>query len=194
MRRAGLLCTMMPMNRREILKLGVAVSSVPVSAATPAAASQAEPAVKGIQQSAWKPLLFDDHQNETVVALTELIIPATDTPGAKAALVNRYIDLFLHDGPQEQREHFLAGLSWLDGYAMRKHQRPFVRCTPAQQSAILETLDRGKEEGVEPGARFFQMIKGLTSRIYYSTEIGFKELNKGGRVPSTFGCTHSGRH
>ncbi|HBY60872.1 MAG TPA: hypothetical protein DEH78_13700, partial [Solibacterales bacterium] len=77
----------------------------------------------------WKPQVFDAHQNETVVVLTELIIPATDTPGAKAALVNRYLDLLLADGPAPQRESFLAGLAWLDGYALRQHAKPFVRCT-----------------------------------------------------------------
>jgi hypothetical protein len=35
--------------------------------------------------AAWKPGLFDDHENETVIALIDLIIPATDTPGPKAA-------------------------------------------------------------------------------------------------------------
>ena len=43
----------------------------------------------------WKPLLLDEHQNETLIILSDLIIPATDTPGAKEALVNRYIDLVL---------------------------------------------------------------------------------------------------
>ncbi len=44
------------------------------------------------------------------IALTELIIPATDTPGVKAARVNRYLDLFLRDGAPTQRQSFLEGL------------------------------------------------------------------------------------
>ena len=36
-------------------------------------------------------------QNELVITLTELIIPQTDTPGAKAAKVNEYIDMVLAD-------------------------------------------------------------------------------------------------
>ena len=34
------------------------------------------------------------------------------------------------------------------------------------------------------------MLKGMTAEVYYATEIGFNELNKGGRVPATFGCQH----
>ena len=48
--------------------------------------------------AAWKPLFFNAHQNETVSILSELIIPATDTPGAKAAKVNEFIDLMLSAG------------------------------------------------------------------------------------------------
>jgi hypothetical protein len=130
----------------------------------------------------WKPELFDAHQNETVIALSELIIPATDTPGAKAALVNRWMDRLLAAGPQEQRDAFISGLGWLDGHAISRHRKPFVRLTEAEQVAILKELDGG--EG--PGAQFFRMAKALTSRLYYGTEIGMRELNKGGRVPSSY--------
>ncbi len=135
----------------------------------------------------WKPELFDAHQNETVVALSELIIPATDTPGAKAAFVNRWMDRLLAAGPQEQRDTFIAGLGWLDGHSIDLHRKPFVRLTEAQQVAILKSFDAGSG----PGTQFFRMAKGLTSRIYYATEIGMRELNKGGRVPASYAtCTH----
>ncbi len=132
----------------------------------------------------WKPELFDAHQNETVIALSELIIPATDTPGAKAALVNRWMDRLLAAGPQAQKDAFLSGLGWLDSVAMGKHAKPFTRLTEAEQVAILKEMDGGSG----PGAQFFRMAKALTSRIYYSTEIGMRELNKGGRVPATLNC------
>lgn len=157
------------MNRRDVIKL----SAVGV----PLAAQTAAP---------WKPMLFDDHQNATVIALTELIIPATDTPGAKLALVNRHLDKALHDGPVEQQDRFLSGLAALDGRAIRAHAQPFVRCAPSQQTAILESMEAARDP-------FFAMAKGLTSRIYYATEIGFKELNKGGRAPAAIEpCAHKG--
>jgi len=33
----------------------------------------------------------------------------------------------------------------------------------------------------------------MTAEVYYATEIGFNELNKGGRVPATFGGPHQER-
>jgi hypothetical protein len=64
---------------------------------------------------------------------------------------------------------------------------PFVKLTEAQQVAILRSLDVASEG---PGPRFFRAVKGWTSRIYYQTDIGMRELNKGGRVPSpqNMGC------
>jgi hypothetical protein len=175
------------MNRRQLLQFTAVAAAAPL----PQIEGQATGTPDGIRTAAWKPRVFDAHQNETVVALTELIIPATDSPGAKAALVNRYMDLLLADGPDEQRNRFLEGLSWLDGYALRKHSQPFVRCTEQQQIAILTELDAGKAEELAPGTRFFRYAKMLTARIYYATEIGFKELNKGGRVPPTYACRNA---
>lgn len=173
------------MKRRDLLKLGASAAAAPVAMAQHHIEQSARPVSIVPPQAVWTPQLFDAHQNETVVALTELIIPATDTPGAKAALVNRHLDRLLHDGPAAEQATFLEGLSWLDGFAIRKHGKPFVRCSEPQQTAILEELDSGSG----PGHEFFRYAKSLTAGIYYATEIGFKEMNKGGRVPAAFGCT-----
>jgi gluconate 2-dehydrogenase gamma chain len=183
------------LNRREILKGAVTGAG---AVAVPAAAQQhqhaAGQAASAPAPAAWQPLLFDAHQNETVVTLSELIIPATDTPGAKEAKVNEYIDLILHDGAPERRNHFLAGLAWLDGYAIRQHDKPFVRLIPEQQVGILRMLEGASDAALKPGADFFTEIKRLIVSGYYTTKIGIDELNKGGRVPQTFACTHNGRH
>jgi hypothetical protein len=185
-------------KRRDILKgaalAGAAVpgsleaaQQTPHHPAAAAAASKTAPA-------AWKPQLFDAHQNETVATLAELIIPKTDTPGAREAKVNEYIDLILHDGPADRRNRFISGLGWLDGYAIRQHQAPFVRLTPAQQTGILKSLDRTKEADLRAGGEFFRQIKQLTVQGYYTSKVGIDELNKGGRVPGSFGCSHGGQH
>lgn len=174
------------MNRRELLKTAMA------GAAAVNAGAQHEHSGGAAQlvnpPAAWKPLLFDAHQNETVTTLAELIIPRTDTPGAKDARVNEYIDLILADGPAEARNRFLEGLGWLDGYALRLHQQPFVKCGAEQQTAILRRLDGAQETEMKAGADFFRLAKRLTAEGYYTSEAGINELNKGGRVPASFGC------
>jgi gluconate 2-dehydrogenase gamma chain len=224
----------LPMKRRDILKSAVAGAG---AFSADAAQQHQHPAGRPAKTTAaWKPLFLDQHQNETVTVLAELIIPRTDTPGARDARVNEYIDLILNDGPQEGRVRFVQGLSWLDGYALRLHEKPFVRCTPEQQTAMLTALDRAgvttqpqtlnragtpdraaepdrpvtppirpggpvtaagtgsKDVDLAPGARFFRQIKMLTVSGYYTSEIGINELNKGGRVPASFGCTHPEGH
>lgn len=156
------------MNRRDLIKIGATVATAPAYA----------------QQSApFTPKFFDAHQNETVVTLTELIIPATDTPGAKAARVNEWMDKFYADGRVEERSRFIEGLGYLDSLALNKHATPFIKCAKEQQVAILTDLDKSNNA-------FFRQAKAMTSRIYYATSIGYQELNKGGRVPKTFGCHH----
>jgi hypothetical protein len=170
------------MNRRDALKIGLSLAAFPtLSPAQVKKLATADPA--------WKPSLFTGEQDATVVALTDLIIPATDTPGAKAANVNRYMDLLLHDGPAAERDRFLSGLKWLDEHSQKTHGAPFVKLAPEQQTAILQALDTSKSDELKSGAEFFRFVKGFSSQIYYNTEIGYKELNKKG-VPAGFACTH----
>lgn len=131
----------------------------------------------------WKPLFFDAHENETVEALTDLIIPTTQTPGAKSALVNRYIDLMLNDEDADRKKSFLQGLSWLDGRTMALFQKPFVGLTADQQTTLLTSLadPENKKPEDQPGVRFFEEIKDLTIFGYYTSKIGMEqELEYGG--------------
>lgn len=75
--------------------------------------------------------------------LVDLILPETDTPGARAAGVPRFIDKLLADWMEDtERAHFLAGLADVDARAERQHGAPFVDLDAAQQTALLEELDR----------------------------------------------------
>ena len=178
------------MQRRDWIKTaiagtGAAAAGPLVTRIAPANASAAQ----AVASQQWEPLLFDAHQNETVVALTELIIPTTDTPGAKAAKVNEYIDLMLHDVAEDKGHGFIRGLGWLDGHAIRLHGSPFVALAERQQVAILESLDESDDPELAGGATFFARLKRLTVEGYYTSRIGIAELNKHG-VPATFACEH----
>lgn len=113
------------------------------------------------------------HQAELTAVLAELIIPATDTPGARVARVDAFIDGMLTDiFTREERERFLAGLVDVDARAQAAHGMTFAAASPAQQVALLTTMDvesRAAKRGTRP---FFPWLKELTLVGYYTSEIG----------------------
>jgi hypothetical protein len=134
-------------NRREALRrlaiggAGVAAMPVWVETLSALALDHAHPQKRAAATAAaWKPKVFTPQQNETVITLTELIIPQTDTPGAKAAKVNEFIDTVLADAKADHREKFIAGLTWIDERATKANGAPFVKNTPEQQIALLTRL------------------------------------------------------
>ncbi|MGQ0714725.1 MAG: gluconate 2-dehydrogenase subunit 3 family protein [Gemmatimonadaceae bacterium] len=78
-----------------------------------------------------------------VVAIADAIIPETDTPGARSANVDQFIDTLLSDhfAPAD-KERFLAGLTRLEARAQQAHQKSFGALTAAEQAAIVGELDR----------------------------------------------------
>jgi glucoside 3-dehydrogenase (cytochrome c) hitch-hiker subunit len=146
-------------------------------------------------KTAWTPKVFTAAQNATVIVLSELIIPQTETPGATVARVNEFIDGVLADAKAENREKFLAGLAWVDSRATRDHQHPFTECTPDQQTALLTAISP-PEAASGPdaaGAAFFAAIKSMTITGYYTSEVGVRQElgDDGNLVFAEFkGCTH----
>src|SRR5260370_29843858 len=94
---------------------GAAAALRPSLAKAQSAAQSSEltPAQSGVDASkdlaapGWKPLFLDEHQNETLIVLSDLMIPATDTPGAKQPLVNPFTDLVLAAQTPETQRAFL---------------------------------------------------------------------------------------
>ena len=127
--------------------------------------------------SEWRPQFLSAHQNDTVVTVTELIIPETDTPGAKAVNVNRFIDTVLADAPTAEQDNFVAGLEWLDARSLELFGSAFVEATDAEQAAILTIIASPNNEtsGDRSGVEFFDAVKRLTITGYYTSEVGMRE-------------------
>lgn len=62
----------------------------------------------------WRLRALTPAEMAAVEALAERIIPATDTPGARAAKVHQYIDWVLSEADGDERAAFRAGLAWVD--------------------------------------------------------------------------------
>jgi gluconate 2-dehydrogenase gamma chain len=144
----------------------------------------------------WVPKALSPAQNQAVIALSEAIIPQTDTAGAAKAGVNQFIDAVIADAAPAERQKFLDGLAWIDARSMRDAGAPFAKATPAQQNALLTALSSAGTPTADdaPGAEFFTAIKSLTITGYYTSEVGMREeMGDTGQMFFTEypGCTHA---
>jgi len=177
------------MQRRDALRLLAAAATLPLLSHDAFSLFQ-EVHQQLPQTVALKAL--DPHQNATVVTIGDLIIPETDTPGAKAARVNEFIDLIVAEWyDQEEKSTFLTGLADVDRRSQSSFSKDFVDCSEKQQIQILNDLDEQSRVESAPTVRhrarntaaeekpFFSMIKQLTLIGYYTSEIGFvQELHE----------------
>jgi gluconate 2-dehydrogenase gamma chain len=173
------------MNRREALQLlatGAALQLAPVKAL--AAMREARAILS--QQSAATPSTLNAHQNATVKAIAEMLLPRTDTPGAADVGATEFIDLMLSEWcDASERSLFLSGLADVDVRSQKLFSQEFVNCNLTQQGAILEALgdqmtedlerarNAGQSEWAPEGNRnFYSMFRWLTLTAYYTSEQG----------------------
>jgi len=158
------------MNRREVLLLLAGTAAVPDRLL--AIGRTVHQRVRAGTLSALNP-----HQNETVATIAELIIPKTDTAGAREAGVPAFIDVMVADwGDDDQRKMFTAGLANMDERARGMFGRDFIGCSAAQQTQILTDLDaelaRLRDTKADTSKNFFNAMKWLTLTGYYTSEVG----------------------
>ncbi|HET7083197.1 MAG TPA: gluconate 2-dehydrogenase subunit 3 family protein [Rhizomicrobium sp.] len=109
-----------------------------------------------------------------VAAISERIIPTTDTPGAIEAGVPDFIEMMLADWYENNdRNDFMDGLGILEGHSWIHFEKPFAGIAPEEQDLVLTQAMTGRIAGLSPS--FFQHCRQLTILGYYSSEIGCKQ-------------------
>ena len=188
------------MNRRDLFRQALIGAAAAASATSPAAAREfpsGYDASKELARADWKLAFLDDHQNETLIAFSDVLIPATDTPGAKAALVNRFIDEVLAAETYDTQRSFVESLAFLDGESFARYRAAFIYLTPEQQTELmtfmayphtLETWDENAPPAYR-GYTHFKNLKDWVARSYYNSEIGMRALGYTGPPGGIFeGC------
>lgn len=160
---------------------------------------------------------FSPDYQKLVAEIAEVIIPKTDTPGAKEAGVGPFIETMIGDCYKEfQQKHFVAGLDAVSAKAKAKGG-DFASLSEEQKISILKSMETGakdelelqkgkaetkirdaetgleksvgKNTGEEVPTPFFNIMKELTLFGYFTSEPGCKEALAYLPIPGRYeGC------
>ncbi len=117
--------------------------------------------------------------------VADTILPATKTPGAKAAHVGPFMALMVTDTYDEgQQAVFRDGIRKLN-------EASFMTKTPAERLALLEQLDREQKAYMDSRAQgapphYFRQMKELTLFGYFTSEIGCTQAMRYRETPGRF--------
>jgi hypothetical protein len=174
------------LNRRDAIRGGLAFT-IGVSA-TGWAGQAAASALT------WTPTALTPDQARLVDVVAELIIPATDTPGARAAGVPQFIDRTLANYyDKAQAEQLLGGLSRMDADAYAAHGSVFTALTSQQQVELLTTYEQEaitlRDQSPSQKSHFFPVLEDLVTVGYFTSEPGATVALQYDPVPGAYhGC------
>ena len=180
------------MNRRELLQRVAWMMGGAISA----------PAALGVlggcsakKEIGWKPVFLSDEQAALVAEVAEIIIPKTDTPGAKDAGVPAFIDTLLKDVyTQEDRDRYLAGLKAFDDGAQSKYGKPFMQLGKKEQAEYVQAANDeavAVELAYDPRPKtlrrpFILMTKELSLLGFFTSEPGATQVLQHVAVPGAY--------
>ncbi len=141
---------------------------------------------------------FRTEEFRAVEALTELVIPTDETPGAKEARVAEYIDFVVAAAAEfepELQKEWADGLALLDRLSRQQHARPFPELARREQEELLNAMSAPERDpqARHPGYAFYRRVKEMTVEGFYSSRVGLLDVlgYKGLTFLSEFpGCTH----
>ena len=126
------------MNRRDALKRTALIMGYAVSASTIAAVMQ------GCEASGdpdWMPTYLTKDQSDLVAEIAEVILPKTDTPGAKDVFVHRFVDTMFGEFMEEKdKAIFVDGLASVDQASQSAHGKNYVDCSTEEKILFWREL------------------------------------------------------
>lgn len=153
------------------------------------------PALAGIAGKKNYPtfIQFSASQASLVAEIADVIIPTTDTPGAKAAGVEKFIMRVVQDCyPAASQQVFADGLARLEADSQKRFGKSFSDASLTERKEALTTSmleSDAKRKSSKGTPTFFFMIKELTTSGYFTSEIGATKALEYLPVPGKFdGC------
>jgi hypothetical protein len=179
------------MNRREALQRTALVLGYAISG----------PALMGIMNGCkaapeltYTPSFFTKEQAETISELAQLIIPKTDTPGAKEAGVPGFIDQILQECfTTEDQQRFMTGLTEFEADMKASFGDTFVYLDAEKQTQAFQkhhdaAVEAARAKPSEPKP-FVLMVKELTLLGFFTSEPGATQVLQYEAVPGRYtGC------
>ena len=184
---------MSDMDRREAVK---ALALLPFAFSWDLSAAQMERAANAFTaQAPYVPKFFTRPEWQTVRMLVDYVIPRDEKSGsATDAKVPEYMDWLLNDkeASADSKVAMRGGLAWLDLQASERFDKTFVTATDSQRRQILDDIAWPKKAKPEhsQGVAFFTRFRDLTASGFFSSEMGYKDVNFVGNVaqPGWNGC------
>lgn len=135
-----------------------------------------------------------------IAELAELIIPETDTPGAKTAKVDDYIiKVLLNCSDVRKQNKFCEGIEMVETQAQRKYGKKFVQCSLPEKKDVFEQiadhsgfsyriLNRINNKFF--GGSFYMILRDLTTEGYCLSKPGATQGLAYDYIPGQFdACT-----
>ncbi len=175
------------MDRREAIKRTAWIMGGAVSA----------PALLGILKGCtakptlnWKPVFLTAEQGVLVSEVAEIIIPKTDTPGAKEVGVPGFIDQMVNECfTKEDQDKFLSGLKAFDDEAKKEHGDIFTDLDAEQQVAYVKKVHDAAVSAKSDDRPFILTLKELTMLGFFTSEVGATQVLQYNPVPGSYnGC------
>ena len=174
--------------RRAALLLGGSLSAPAVLGVLNGCSARAAPG--------WKPSFFTEAQLAVVAEVADIMIPPTDTPGARDVGVPVFIDTMLADTyPRADQQRYLSGLAEFEAVAERQNGRGFLALEAEQRQGLVQAMHRaalqaGGPAGVLPEQRpFILMTKELTLLGFFTSREGATMLLQYDPLPGAYhGC------
>lgn len=144
-------------------------------------------------------LSYLDKNKETIAALAESIIPATDSPGARDAKVEDFIIKMVKECTEVKSQNkFIDGLRDVKSFSLNHYNKLFEKCSPSEQELILDHFEKsekpfggiiGKIQRRFLGRSFFATLKAYTVEGYCTSELGATKGLSYVYIPGSFqGC------
>ncbi|WP_052481278.1 gluconate 2-dehydrogenase subunit 3 family protein [Gilvimarinus agarilyticus] len=157
-------------GKRKTLKSLAGILGLSLSAQAMDALAEFEPKAVSASGNA---RLFSAAQLLCAAALADIVIPATDTPGATGAGVHLYLDHHVQVCTSAaQQTSLLRFLDAIDQQSQAEFGKRFSELSEAQRQTLTALLHEGTTPFSEGESQVWRQFISLVTFAYYTSEVG----------------------